>query len=350
MKRSLILVHAVVLVGLAGCSEDNQDDDTTTTTGADTEMDTELGVDNCRFANSAPGYASEAGGTTGGGSDFDSAVTVSSSAELIAEAGGADPKIILVEPGDYDSFSPGSNKTIIGLGKGVNITAPVNISEQENIILRNVAIKGAPCDTYEACREGDDGVYIGHGSHHVWLDHVDISDGQDGNCDITRGADFVTISWSKFWYSSTDKEHQFSNLIAGSDDEPESVGKLRITYMSCWWGQMVETRQPRGRFGNIHMLNNLHNSADSRTVHGVGYDMALIAENSVYNTSDDEIFTDMGEPRGWLGVGNIGTAGGLNEEWGSVFTVPYTYTAMPATEVEAAVTASEGGAGNTCTF
>jgi pectate lyase len=113
---------------------------------------------------------------------------------------------------------------------------------------------------------------------------------------------------------------------------------------------MVETRQPRGRFGNIHMLNNLHDSSDSRTVHGVGYDMSLIAENCVYNTSDDEIFTNMGSPRGWRGTGNIGTAGGLNEEQGSIFTVPYSYSAMPASEVEAAVTAPNGGAGNTCTF
>jgi len=182
------------------------------------------------------------------------------------------------------------------------------------------------------------------------MDHVDISDGQDGNCDITHGADYITISYAKFWYSTNDKDHQFSNLIAGSDEESDSVGKLHITYMNSWWGQYVETRQPRGRFGNIHMLNNLHDSSDSRTVHGVGYDMALIAENSVYNTSDDEIFTDMTSPRGWLGTGNIGTAGGLNESRGTVFDIPYAYTPMPAAEVESAVTASMGGAGNTCSF
>jgi pectate lyase len=122
-------------------SDTDADTDGDTDTDTDTDSDTDSDSDNCGFGNSVPGYASEDGGTTGGGSDL--------------------------------------------------------------------------------------------GAHHVWLDHVDISDGQDGNCDITRGGDFITISWSKFWYSSSDKEHQFSNLIAGSDDEPESVGKLRITYMSC---------------------------------------------------------------------------------------------------------------------
>jgi pectate lyase len=212
-----------------------------------------------------------------------------------------------------------------------------------------MAVKGAPCATYEECRSGNDGVYIGNDSHHIWLDHFDISDGQDGNCDITHGGDYITVSWTKFWYSSKDKDHQFSNLIAGSDNEPDSVGKLQITYMNSWWGQMVETRQPRGRFGKIHMLNNLHNSADSRTVHGVGKDMALIAENSVYNVQG-EVFTDMTSPKGWKGTGNIGTASGLNVSQGSVFTIPYSYTPMPASKVEAAITASDCGAGNTGRF
>ncbi|NLN61976.1 MAG: hypothetical protein GX146_03760 [Myxococcales bacterium] len=328
--------------------------------GADTAIDTESDshpinddgetADNCQLNNAVPGYASVAGGTTGGGFDFGAAVTVRTSSELASAVSGSEPRIIFVEPGNYDAFSPGSNKTIIGLRPGVNVAAPLKISRVENVIIRNLAVKGAYCATYEECREGDDGVYIGHGAHHIWLDHLDISDGQDGNCDISRGGDFISISWTKFWYSTKDKDHQFSNLIAGSDNEPESVGKLQITYMNCWWGQYVETRQPRGRFGNVHMLNNLHNSADSRTVHGVGVDMALIAENCVYNTSDKAIFTDMGSPRGWLGTGNIGTAGGLSASFGTVFDIPYAYTAMPAAEVEAAVTAAIGGAGNTCAF
>lgn len=119
--------------------------------------------------------------------------------------------------------------------------------------------------------------------------------------------------------------------------------------MNCWWGVKVETRQPRGRYGDIHCLNNYHNSSASRTIHGVGKDMALIAEHCVYDTNDDNIFQDMGSPRGWKGIGNIGNgkADDLNASRGSVFTIPYSYTAMPASQVVAAVTASVGGAGNT---
>ena len=297
-----------------------------------------------------PGYASVSGGTTGGGTDLGSAVTVSSMGELQSAASGSNPAIILVEPGNYSgSLSPGSNKTIIGTAPGVKITGSLSISgsDHNNLIIRNIAVQGERCNSYDECKAGADAVYIGKGAHHVWLDHFDISDGQDGNCDITRGGDYITVSWTKFYYTY-DKEHRFSNLIAGSDDEPESVGKLHITYMDCDWGDRVDQRQPRGRFGNIHMLNNYHHTGGSQ-IHGVGLDMALIAENCVYN-ENRSIWTDMGSPRGWRGIGNTGTASDMTASRGTVFDIPYDYTAMPASEVVAAVTSQDCGAGNTCTF
>jgi pectate lyase len=268
--------------------------------------------------------------------------------ELQNAAGGSQPAIILVEPGDYNgTLSPGANKTIIGVEPGVRIAGNLSISggDRNNIIIRNIAIQGPPCANYDACRAGSDAVYIGNGAHHVWLDHLDISDGQDGNCDVTQGGDFVTVSWAHFHYTY-DKEHRYSNLIAGSDSEPQSVGKLKITYMACHWGERVDQRQPRGRFGDIHMLNNLHDTRGS-AIHGVGVDMAMIAENSVYE-ENGSIWKDMGSPRGWKGIGNIGSASGLEDSRGSVFEIPYEYTAMPASDVKDAVLSPECGAGNTC--
>jgi pectate lyase len=295
-----------------------------------------------------PGYASVSGGTTGGGTDLASAVTVSSMADLQRAVGGSGATVILVEPGDYSgTLSPGSNKTIIGLEPGVKINGNIMISggDRSNLIIRNIAVQGNRCNSYDECKAGADGIYVGNGAHHVWLDHIDVADGQDGNLDITQGGDFVTVSWTHFHYTY-DKEHRFSNLIAGSDDEPNSVGKLHITYMTSHWGERVDERQPRGRFGNIHMLNNYHNTGGS-AIHGVGVDMALIAENCVYD-ENRSIWTDMGSPRGWKGIGNIGSASGLNDSRGTVFDIPYDYTAMPAEQVKDAVMSTECGAGNTC--
>lgn len=303
-----------------------------------------------RITDPVPGFASDGGGTTGGGTNLATAVTVSTMSALQSAAGGSNPAIILVEPGNYDgTLSLGSNKTIVGKGPGVRINGNIRISgaSVSNVILRNLSVRGLPCGSYDECRAGEDAVYIGSGAHHVWLDHFDISDGQDGNCDVTQGGDYVTVSWTKFYYTY-DKEHRFSNLIAGSDDESASVGKLRITYMTSHWGERVDTRQPRGRFGNVHMLNNYHNTGGGQ-IHGVGFDMALIAENNYYD-EDRSIWTDMGSPRGWRGIGNAGTASDLNASQGTVFTIPYEYEALPASEVVAAVTNPVCGAGNTCTF
>jgi pectate lyase len=297
-----------------------------------------------------PGFASVSGGTTGGGTDLSSAITVSSMGELQNAAGGSQPAIILVQPGDYQgTFRPGSNKTIIGVAPGVKISGNMDISggSTSNVIVRNIAIQGPRCSSYDQCKAGSDAVYVGSGAQHVWLDHLDVSDGQDGNLDITQAADFVTVSWTNFYYTY-DKEHRYSNLIAGGDDEVQSAGKLKITYMACHWGERVDQRQPRGRFGDIHMLNNYHNTGGS-AIHGVGRDMAMIAENSVYD-ENRSIWKDMGSPRGWKGIGNIGSASGLTESRGSVFDIPYEYTAMPADQVKEAVTSPDCGAGNTCTL
>lgn len=161
-------------------------------------------VGSIRITDKVPGFASVSGGTTGGGTDIDGAVTVNSMSALQAAAAGESPAIILVEPGNYSgTLAPGSNKTIIGIAPGVTINGNIRIagSNVSNLIVRNIAMRGARCSTYDECRAGADPVYIGNGAHHVWLDHLDISDGQDGNCDITQGADYIAVSWTRFYYT-----------------------------------------------------------------------------------------------------------------------------------------------------
>lgn len=301
-----------------------------------------------------PGWAGEAGGTTGGGTDLSKAVTVSSMTDLKDAAKGTIGAIILVEPGNYSgSLAIGANKTIIGKRPGVVIQGNMSISGtgSYNVIVRNLAIKGNPCATYDECKAGADAVYVGNEAHHVWLDHIDIADGQDGNCDITQGGDYVTVSWSQFHYTY-DKEHRFSNLIAGSDDEPKSVGKLRISYMYDWWGDRVNQRSPRGRFGKVHMVNNYHSSQDLDYVAGPGVDAQFLVENCMYeiNSGRPAFDTSFGSSAAWKGVGNEGNATGLNSSQGNVFTPPYQYTKLAASAVKGAVTSSACGAGNSCSF
>lgn len=329
-----------------------------------------------RITDPAPGWAGEAGGTTGGGTELSRAVVVNTMAELQQHASGTDPKIVLLEPGEYvGALLIGANKTIIGIENGVLIKGYIQMRadradnggtnlETHNIIIRNLAVQGDPCSDLESCRSGEDAIYMGYGAHHIWLDHLDVYDGQDGNCDATRGADYMTVSWTQFRYTY-DKPHRFSNLIAGNDDEEESVGKLKMTYMNCWWGERVEQRQPRGRFGDVHVFNNLHNSKlnpdGKQYAIGPGYEMSIIVENSVFDMAEDSkaiktvsYTTNRGPFRGVLATGNIGHTKGTDEDamntdlGGKHFTIPYKYELVPATEVEARVTNPVCGAGNTC--
>lgn len=294
-----------------------------------------------------PGWASVAGGTTGGGTDLSKAVTVSSMGELKSAANGSDKKIILVKPGTYSgSFEPGANKSIIGIAPGVTIQGRIYISgsNKENIIVRNLAVRGNYCSGDSACKNGDDAVYVGNGAHHVWFDHCDIADGQDGNFDLTKASDYVTISWTKLWYTKK-KPHAQCSLVAGSNSETQSRGKLQITFMYCWWSSNIRGRQPRGRFGKIHSFCNYHKSGGN--LHGIGREMSMIAENCYYDEPRKAVFFSKGSPTGWKGIGNEGTARLMNDSNGTVFTIPYEYTTIPASQVMDVVTAPVGGAGNT---
>ncbi len=302
-----------------------------------------------------PGWASQDGGTTGGGTELGSAVTVDTAADWDAalSRGG----IILVEPGTYefpseDGLRPESDTTIIGTAPGVHLKGHIELRGVNNVIIRNIAVQGYPCSTFDECRAGEDAVQIVEGSHHIWLDHLDIFDGQDGNCDVTKGSDFVTVSWSQFHYTSSTKEHAFSNLIAGSDGETESRGKLRITYMNSWWGKGVRERQPRGRFGKVHVFNNYYSTdrTDGYLI-GPGVEIEMVVENNLMEVGSSlEAFTDSfeDETTAYRATGNEGTARGLNKEKGSVFAVPYPYDLVPASLVRDLVTSEDCGAGNRC--
>lgn len=106
-----------------------------------------------------------------------------------------------------------SNKTLVGADKNATIKGGINMSDNtSNVVIRNLNILGAgtssnsgePADTIAA-----------RGSHNLWFDHLNVMDGPDGMLDLTRGSDHATISWSKFSYSTSNRDvtnpHQFAD-------------------------------------------------------------------------------------------------------------------------------------------
>ena len=207
------------------------------------------------------GFATQNGGTTGGKGYSEVTVDNVNDLKSYAKAGN---KIIYVKPGTYmGPVEVGSNVTIYGY-QGAIIAQPASgsamkLSGSKNVIIRNLKFKGigAHDDDDEDCLQ------VNHESKNVWIDHVDIYDGHDGNLDITNASDYVTISWTKFSYTSASTGHQFSNLIGNSKTKTSDRGHLNVTIHHTWWADGVKERMPRVRFGKVHVANNLFDSKDA---------------------------------------------------------------------------------------
>ena len=261
------------------------------------------------FAVTAPdypmaGFATQNGGTTGGKGY--SEVTVSNVSDLksYAKAGN---KIIYVKPGTYmGPIEVGSNVTIYGY-QGAIIAQPttgsaMKLSGSKNVIIRNLVFKGigAHDDDDEDCLQ------VNHESSNVWIDHVDIYDGHDGNLDITNASDYVTISWTKFSYTSASTGHQFSNLIGNSKTKTTDRGHLNVTIHHSWWADGVKERMPRVRFGKVHVANNLFDSKDASHCVRAAIEANIRIEKNVFIgvQKDLDLYTSEGSITAAQMIGN----------------------------------------------
>ncbi|MBK8807892.1 MAG: hypothetical protein IPO21_15105 [Bacteroidales bacterium] len=200
------------------------------------------------------------GAPTGGGSV--AVVEVTTFAQLKAAAESSDAKVIYVKNSVGNGYKGTtgdvlyvkSNKTIIGYA-GVTVKCSWQIKNVSNIIIRNMTLSGPGNSNSE---QNWDCVNI-EGSKRIWFDHCTVMEGEDGNFDVVKGSDNVSVTWCKFMYV-TGGEHNLSNLIGSSDSESASHGKLNVTYAYCWWDN-VNSRCPRTRYGKIHVLNSYYNKS-----------------------------------------------------------------------------------------
>jgi pectate lyase len=311
------------------------------------------------------GWAANGNGTSGGGSA--NPQPVSTLAALNAAAAGNSPAVIYVTGVlPNGTVTIGSNKTIVGLC-GAELHGHVDIVNSTNVILRNIKVVGygiGNCaldpayDPTVGCSSGADAISVER-SNHIWFDHDDISDGTDGNLDITLGSDFVTVSWTKFHYTArTDNMgndstgaagHRYSNLIGGSDNSTGDVGKLNVTWHHNWWADRVMERQPRVRYGKNHLYNNLWASSGDNYCVRAGTNAQILLENNAfigvkipqefnstadmgtsYITATNNVYTGTS--------GTQATGGG-----GTPFTNPgYSYTLDTGSNVQALVQLSAG--------
>lgn len=299
-------------------SDSQGTDDTETETQTDTESDTSTPWSGDCEATLV-GWATEGGGTTGG--EGGTTVTVNNATGLRNALSGSSKRIIEFSGTINGVFNVGSNKTLRGKDASATIKGSVVLSNCKNIILQNFSINGAG-SSYEDALNLEGNVY------NVWADHLAIFDGADGNFDIKTKCNYITISWTKFFYNRGG-DHRFSNLINSSDSNTGDLGKMNVTLHHCWWGKGVTERMPRVRFGKVHSYNNYFASPGNNYCIRAAKGSSVLIENNYFDgvNNPHEIGNENGTAAAVTANGNLyenGTTGSKDEK-GTAFTPPYSY-------------------------
>ncbi|MEV6552164.1 pectate lyase [Streptomyces sp. NPDC051597] len=199
-----------------------------------------------------------------------------------------------------------SNTTLVGVGAHAGIVGgSLQIKGVDNVIVRDLTLE-SPLDCFPQWDPTDDngtGAWnseydsaVVHGSTHVWVDHNTFTDGahpastlpayfgkiyeqHDGELDIVKGADRVTVSWNAF------EEHDKTLMIGNSDGAAATdAGRLKVTLHHNLFAGIVE-RAPRVRFGQVDAYNNLYTVTEKQKYQyafGIGHQSRLVAEKNAF--------------------------------------------------------------------
>ena len=361
MKSTLSVLLVALMFGFASCNnEEITDQNDQSTVSISQNLTAKVG--NCA---QVPGWASQNGGTTGGGTATEKAVNTY--ALLKAAIENKDVKVIKVSgtitipAGGRISFQDQTGKTIYGTsgaklvsndqtkaGSGI-----IYIKRCKNIIIRNLIFEGP--GAYDT--DGWDNATLDD-SQNVWIDHCESRDGVDGNFDVKNKSDYITFSYTKFNYlkapraggSGGSDDHRFSNLIGSGDDATADRGTFRITFARCWWASGCKARMPRVRFGKVHIINSYFNSTASAQCVMAGKEANIRVEKNVF----ENVKTPIDLMTGFTAVTAVDNLfpGATGNQLGknTAFTPPYSIVTLAASAVKADVSAGAGAtfAGNTC--
>lgn len=322
------------------------------------------------------GWATVNGSITG--SNDENPVIVETKAELITELSGTSKKTIFVKGAieftGLTSINGAQNKTVYGLPESslINPTHSTRANESgilqlkncKNIILRNLTFKSA--GAYDM--DGNDNLEI-QASTFIWIDHCDFQDGVDGNLDCNNGSDNICVSWCRFHYliapwsggSGGSNDHRFTNLWGGSDkNESKDGGKLRTTFVNCWWDEGCKERMPRIRFGQVHLLNCLYSSSVANYCVGGGYRSNAYIEKCAFTSNKAKStpwknYATSGNYKDYnVTITNCLGAADKQDRSGDIdYFIPsdkYSYDSYEASLVESVVSNSDNGAGATLKF
>lgn len=321
---------------LAGCSKHDTVTDTLNNdaaTAGNRVASTELTV------ATANGFAA---GTTGGAGG--TAVTVTTQAAFKSAAESSSAMVITVSGNinlGSDQINVKSNKTIIGANTSAGVIGCLRLSGVSNVIIQNLNI------TNPSGVGTGDGIEVS-GSTRVFITKCQFTDCADGELDIVRAADYVTVSWCRFRYASQ-TDHKFVNLIGNGDDVTTDRGKLHVTMHHNWYDNGCVERMPRVRFGQVHCYNNYYAASGSNYCVGVGNESQIKVENCYFLNQSNawKNYSTSTSAQGKINwnSGNVfsGTSVPTWAANSSVFTPSYSYSMDAGSNVPSVV---QAGAGN----
>ncbi|KAL6602905.1 hypothetical protein ACP70R_043266 [Stipagrostis hirtigluma subsp. patula] len=153
------------------------------------------------------------------------------------------------------------DKTIDGRGAQVRITngAQLTIQFAHNVIIHNIHINdmvamggGTIRDSVDhfGFRKASDGDGITvFASTNIWLDHLSLSNCQDGLIDVIAKSTGVTIS-------NCHMTNHNDVMLFGADDKDAEDTIMQITVAFNHFGRGLVQRMPRCRYGFFHVVNN----------------------------------------------------------------------------------------------
>ncbi len=274
--------------------------------------------------------------TTGGGNT--TPITVNTAQELLDAVDGNTPAVIIIDgiiP--MESFEVGSNKTLIGADSLSGISGGVIKVKGTNYIFQNLTLGPSDQDVMEI-----------RGATNVFVHKCDFYDSSDELLSIVREADFVTVSWCRFYFDNPDS-HSYAHLIGNSDNAVEDEGKLHVTLHHNWYEDGIRGRMPRVRFGHVHVYNNYFNSLGNDYCIGTGKQCHIRVEKCHFDQVDD-LWKEFGalDSGGIIGWDDLKVEGGSSiptyiDNSYPAFLLPYNYSPDPVCDIKEMLIA---GAGN----
>ncbi|MFD7133105.1 pectinesterase family protein [Streptomyces sp. NPDC059894] len=296
-----------------------------------------------RWSDRAHGFASLAGGTTGGAGG--KVVTVTDQASLARYAAAEEPYVIrvagaiAVEPFGAE-IVVASDKTVVGVGDtGETVHGELQLRPgTHNVVIRNLTIRDSAVEGDWDCKDTDfDGIQMDT-VHHVWVDHNRFSRICDGQLDIRKDSEYVTVSYNRFednnktfglgWTGNVRTQITVDhNLFANTKQRNPSVDNAAYAHLyNNYLTAQADPGDPVWTYGNW---------SRGRT--------KMVIENSYYRDVQHPYQADATAELVQRGSVLRNTTG-RHDEWGAAFDPRdfYAYRLDPAAAVPALVTRYSG--------